>query len=319
MWNALNTDNLGVFGDIVSGIARMESSMPGLFPDLRSASRLLVSSDYSGEHKGAPFQAYSFLIADHASTKEWATRRHLLRRDTPLKLRKMSYKKLVDKVRRRYLKPFLETADSMVGVVVTFLIDSRIDNVFSTCDAGLRQVAAEAGYSELGDNSIEKIARVFHLLSLLIAGLSGPKQHLTWVSDEDVFMSNSVQRKAASALLARMSGLYLTHSMGDLLCGSTAGDTGDLQAEDITAIPDLCAAAAAELAREGRTTGTRKEGTKTTIPLAADAPEKAITIGEWMARSDRSLRSVNIGIFPTDTPNEFMLSHHTFFRVSQGL
>src|SRR5579864_1074530 len=73
-WRPLPSTGLGVASTISQLVARIEYELPYLIPDLRAAPRLLIASDYGGDHstkRGARYRALSFLIADQFRLRVW--------------------------------------------------------------------------------------------------------------------------------------------------------------------------------------------------------------------------------------------------------
>jgi hypothetical protein len=82
---------------------------------------MIVASDYSGQHKEASHEAYSFLVTVDQALKEWLPLLAAFRERWLPDNRRISFKKLNEPVRRRAFPAFLETAGKLRGNLVTGL------------------------------------------------------------------------------------------------------------------------------------------------------------------------------------------------------
>jgi hypothetical protein len=61
-------DLLRLLGGLVD---RFENDHPELVPDMGQTTKLVLSSDYSGQHDLATHKVYSFLLASVDQSEEW--------------------------------------------------------------------------------------------------------------------------------------------------------------------------------------------------------------------------------------------------------
>ena len=111
-------------------IRELEGRDANILPDLRSGSTILVASDYSGQHTGADYQVISLLLADLDQCAAWEALRRKVRQDFLRDGRRMSFKGLGDRQKGRALLPFLNAANSIPGLTVSFAIHKEIDSLF---------------------------------------------------------------------------------------------------------------------------------------------------------------------------------------------
>jgi len=115
----------------LSEIIRLaERDHPGLLPNLRRGSTVFVGSDYGGQHEGADFQVLSFLFADLETCGEWESIRQGFRASILRNSRRISYKKLSAAHKQRTILPLLMAANTIPGIIISILIDRRIDSLF---------------------------------------------------------------------------------------------------------------------------------------------------------------------------------------------
>jgi len=224
----------------------MVSRSPTSLPDLRPASTILITSDYSGEHSGAKYQVLSFLLADIERCQQWDQERMQLRAEFLSDKRRMSFKRLNDKQRHKALKPFLEAANNIPGLAFTVAVDSSIESLF----AGPAPLDLDnpdfAAFQAWKPEILEKAFRTIHFVSFLLAGLSRPGQNVLWFIDEDSIAANPDRLRQLSNLFAWIASSYLTFDLGHLRCGTTQCDDGSRRIEDLAAVPDLIAGAISE-------------------------------------------------------------------------
>lgn len=203
----------------------------------------------------------------------------------------MSFKKLADRCRGEALWRFLQAADSIPGVLVTFLVDKDLASMFdessSLSDQGL--------LAHFKPATREKLARVTHLLGLLVAGLSHPGQDLHWFTDDDEIASNEARLRDLIEAFARVSSHVLEHDLGHFRCGTTtATDPGDRWIEDLTAIPDLAGGALVEVFTHYKNSNSlpTNSPSRLTSPLPGTIAAKTRVLVHWLANANARLAKV---------------------------
>jgi hypothetical protein len=224
---------------------KAQAQEPASFPDFRAADTMLVVSDYGGEHNSAKVHGYSFLLLTPPMWAEWEPRRLALREELRFD-RRVSFKRLSDRRRRRAMPFFLDAAGQLSGLSFTCLVSKEIESLFERSgpvDRAPDHLRPMAGWKT---SSVEKLLRITHLLALLIAGLSSPGQNVYWFSDRDEIVANEGRLRSTSDVLASAVAALVPHDMGNLRCGTANSDNGRLQLEDLIAIPDLVVGSACE-------------------------------------------------------------------------
>jgi hypothetical protein len=72
---------------------------------------------------------------------------------------------------------------------------------------------------------------------------------VTWISDQDEFVDNEQRLDDAQKIAARISTLYLQHTLRVFAMNTTQIDGPGREYEDLVAIPDLAAGMLSELSR----------------------------------------------------------------------
>jgi len=282
-WGLGPRPDLGLIDKLNGMLRGLGAKRPPVLPDLSRGRLLFAASDYSGEHAGAPYQAYSIILADLSASQDWELSRRSVRARWLADGRRVSYKALRDRHREAALPHFLQAADRISGLLLTVLVDSGIDNMFHLTEDD-RHEESLGSFANWPRSSLEKLLRIVHFLSLLIAGLSRPGQDLLWITDEDEIAANEQRLKELVFGFSNVASHYLTHSLGHLRIGTTRSDTGLRDVEDFTAIPDLVAGAAAD--SFGRYHGVVgwPPPTGIIVPSPPGTPGKATIIMSWYAR-----------------------------------
>ncbi|SRR5581483_8440178 len=299
MWT--NVEGLGLATTISNLIQQWDVQFNRL-PDLREASDIFISSDYSGDHRGSLYRVISFLIADARSWKTWESERKTVRALHLLDGRRMSFKSLADRRRSIALRPFLQAASCLRGVCATFAIHRSVTSLFATQGKPNPIVAGFPLQAKWSPNSFERVLRVVHLLSILIAGVSSPRQNVLWMTDNDDIVATLNHHNDTVRLLANISSHYLTHTLGHLRVATATSDTGDRQIEDLLSIPDLVAGCVAQLLTEYELTGGIPGGGLLTS-LSQAVNEKTRLIASWLSLRRRPLCTLvfQLGFTPTRT------------------
>jgi hypothetical protein len=150
-------------------LLRNAISQLGALPDFSEDSRVAVYSDFGGEHKGAHFNTYSFLIiADNKigpfieAIKELRQRHGILDQYSEFAFKDLDYGP-----RLRALPEFLHIVDTLLhGAIVTIAIDKIVPTVFGPhkkeAHAAISTLLAQEGLGSWDGATGEKVLRVCH-------------------------------------------------------------------------------------------------------------------------------------------------------------
>lgn len=237
----------GLAHTISHQLFKMAMADEGMFPDLRAGSTIFVASDYGGEHQSATATTYSFVIASADGMGEWFSLRERFRREIIKDHRRMAYKKLGEPVRAKALRPFLNMANRIPGVLITISIHRDVDTLFQAGSVAMERSI----FPHWAESSFQKLLTVVHLLSLFVSGLSAPGQNVIWITDQDAIAPNPKQLADLTTIFGQIMSHYAHHDYADLRVGTTASDPGDQHIEDIASIADLAAGALARSCAPG--------------------------------------------------------------------
>lgn len=291
VWKPLDRPELGVINAISETIRSEEWRHPDLLTSVRHGPSLIVGSDYSGEHNSSAYFAISILVADGLYLWYWIEQSRELRLRILRDSRRLSFKNLTEKRRSRMLVPFLRLCNTIPGQLVTFLVEKRIKSLFFNSKSHPRLSGEILDRSKWTQRSLEKLFRVAHFGSLLVAGLSEPNQNVLWITDEDEIVANLTKHREATNVLADCMSDYLHHEMGHFRLATTKSDDDSRILEDYVAIPDLAAGSLSEvvtyLAAEG---GLSQVGLLK--PLGNHVSSKAHAVLAWLAETQHPLKKL---------------------------
>lgn len=276
-WGKIPPPQWGITASVDRVLRQLEIAEPSSLPDLSRGPALLMACDYSGHHKAASHEAFSFLLCDLQYCWLWDEMRSRTRQSYLRDHRRISFKDLNDRRRRLALKPFLHSADYIPGLLCTVLVHKEFYSNFDLLEVDRQDLPPFLRPWALA--SVKKLFWVSHLGGLLFAGLSAPGQNLLWFTDEDDIAANAERVTDATSLLAQVTSGYLPHTCGHLRFGTTACDKGDLFLEDIVAIPDLAAGALSELPQ----VHPKRRISQISMPLRGSVSRKALAIIGWVA------------------------------------
>lgn len=214
--------------------------------------------------------------------------------------RRMSFKRLGDRQRAFSLIPFLKGADSISGLLVSFVVDRRLQQI-----AGGRVARENPRFQEIfrGDwkpDLFESMSRVVHLMGLLIGGLAQPRQNIYWLSDEDPLFATPERRQDIARFLSALTASYVPFELGELGIGTTEIDPGDRVEEDLAAIPDLAAGSLVDGLSALRNRLGRSIPLEIAPVLDLELSQKSDIIWDWLWDQSGALSKVCFLVQQTD-------------------
>lgn len=265
---------------------QLHSLRPGPF----KGSHILFGSDYSGSHAESRFQIFGFVIADADASPDWPNKCRQVRNTFLADGRRMSFKNLNDARRKRALIPFLEAAESLEGHVVAVAVTKNL-NYLSTHHASMNIWKDLFGLNaNWNDRAFEKMARITQFFSSFLSAWSSPGANISWMTDEDEIVANAGRLEDAHQFAARLSGVYLSHDLGEFMMNTPAIVSSEPAFEDFLAIPDLAAGMIGEVLAITPENGTRSPG----LNGQKELTQKSNIIADWFWHSGGSLKKTCI-------------------------
>lgn len=264
---------------------------------IRRSDAMLLFSDYGGAHNHARYVVMSFLVTTPEGISVFLGRRRQLR-DGPLgPQRRMAFKSLNDNVRLRSLPAFLDAADHLAGLLISFAVDKAAAHRLG------EQYLHETAFGPLGawaPRSFRKLTTIGHLAGIVVQGLRKDGQDLLWITDQDEIAPNHVKHAEATLVLGHLLSCYCTGSLGHFRFGTTASDPGDLHIEDLAAVPDLAAGVLCDLLSFLAPHPQAQTVQRVYVPTDGGVAAKTRRLAEWLSESPSPLAKVNIVVDERD-------------------
>jgi len=223
-------------------------------PDFSDDSKIAVVSDFGGEHKGARFHTYSFLLMAYNKVGPFEDKIRSLRDKYGLfkPYSEFAFKDLTFGPRSRALPEFLHLVDNFIhGVLVTVAIDKRIGTVFGSstkeAHAVLQQQLSAMELGQWKGIAAEKLLRVCHAIGIFTALTTQDKQRLLWYCDLDAINEDGRDRgfEHTQGVFLRVLRMYCDHDFEIL--GFAKSFEGKSHLDDLLSIPDFAAGVVQDL------------------------------------------------------------------------
>lgn len=261
-------------------------------PDFSDDEKIAVMSDFSGEHKNAHFNTYSFLILAYNKIGPFKEEVEKLRRKHGLlqPYSEFAFKDLRYGPRSRALPEFLRLVDNLIhGAVVTVAIDKKIDTVFGLSKKEtypiIEEQLAAMGLGKWRGLAGEKVLRVCHSIALFAALTTRENQRLLWYCDNDSINEDAQDRGFADTqkIFLHALGMYSKHKFD--LVGFGKSFDGKSHLDDLLSIPDFAAGVVQDLLQAHKTG-------EDNIP----GGEEKVELLKWIATQGRFLSKITVQI-----------------------
>lgn len=255
-------------------------------PDFSDAKSIAVMTDFGGEHPGARFNTYSFLILAFDKFKPFEVAVKELRKKHGIlePYSEFRYKRLSSGARSRALPQFLQLVDSLIhGAVVTVAVEKQIDSLFGG-PVHIEETLSAMGLGRWKTGAGEKVLRVCHSLAIFVSLLTRADQPLFWYCDNDAINETGIERsfEDTQTILRGALGMYTERRSG--LIGVAKSFEGKSCLDDLLSVPDFAAGVVQDLLA-GHETGRDIAG----------GSEK-VQIMQWIARESPFLSKITIQI-----------------------
>lgn len=316
-WRLGDRPELGMMNRVNTIFRKEDMLGPFALPNFDQASTILIGSDYSGQHTTSKYESYAFVIADFDRMKEWDVSRQYVR-DTFLRDgRRFSFKAINDSKRAAALPAFLRSIDLIPGLLLVVLIEKSLKTLFSHTEIDHSDVLSRE-LSLWPPHVKERLFRVLHINSLLIAGLTHPGQNLLWITDQDDVVANETRHRQATSAFARALGHYLQHDLGHIRVATTKSDSGKRDVEDFVAIADFAAGSVCEVLSAYQNSGMPLVE-DIVLPAPPDMSEKTSFLSNWFSIEDAPLRRLVISIDPKPVSDKLIIKQWKFHGITTSI
>ncbi|MGE9007487.1 hypothetical protein ACO2JO_02825 [Leptospira interrogans] len=293
VWQPIVEKRIGWLFGLSDSIAIVEAQNPDLLVSVTNGT-MIVASDYSGQHKEATHEAYSFLVTTDEALKDWLPSLQAFRQRWLPDGRRMSFKKLNEPLRQRASWPFLDTATCLSGNLITILVDRQVGSFMSGGPVAAKEAFPDCFAANANPGTVEKMLRLASFVALILSGLRREDQLSYWISDHDEALDSHERREQ----FARLS-TYLTFGAtgwrhaADHQFSTTELSKAPYWSEDLAAFADLAAGAFCKLSSYLPAFSSSGERNWLTQMASSDIESlRARAIGDWLAKRRGALRHV---------------------------
>lgn len=312
VWRGFDVPEAGYVNLLSEAIVRVEENVGDLLWPVDTGRQIIVS-DYSGQHRGAANEVYSFLITTSEILEEWLPLQSVFRGRWLPDNRRISFKQLREPMRRRAYPYFLELVGKLRANLVTVMIDNRVESLVDGGPKALAIALDDCFASNTPPGTVEKIYRLAVFLSMIGAGLRRHDQCSLWISDHDETLDTFDKRERICRLMTYLYfGFTGRRKSAEQNFVTTAANKLPNWVEDVAAIPEIAAGACANL----YATLPLFIGQQTwTIGMArsCDLDWRAAAFCDWLTSPRGVLRHVLLRLAP-DAQGEIRASAQKFVR-----
>lgn len=317
VWHPLKDTQAGYVFSLSDSLAIVEAKYPDLLASVVDGT-MVVASDYSGQHKEASHEAYSFLVTTDQALSEWLPLLSAFRKRWLPDNRRISFKKLNEPVRWRALPAFLRTAGSLHGNLITILVDRRVGSFMEGGPDAAINVFPDCFSANASRGTVEKMLRLAFFVALILSGLRREDQVSNWISDHDEALDSYERREQFARLAAYLTfGLTGWRNPADAWFGTTESATAPYWSEDLAAVADLVAGAYCQLSSHLPSFLGRKSW-RVVVSSRDVESQRACAIGNWLAVNKGALKHVLLRL-ELDRDGVMRSSAQTFLGVSRSV
>ncbi|MGH6616672.1 hypothetical protein [Sphingomonas sp.] len=316
VWRAFDVPLAGYVNLFSEAIEVTEARVTDLFWPVDDGLQV-ITSDYSGQHREATHEVYSFLITTKSALERWLPLRKAFRDRWLPDGRRISFKQLREPMRRRAYPHFLDLAGSLPANLVTVMIDNRVGSFVEGGPQALASVLDDCFVPGASSGSIEKIYRLGLFVAMIQAGLRREDQPSLWISDHDETLDSFDKRERFGRLATYLTfGLTgRANSAEQSFMTTEAKDLPDW-VEDLASIPDIAAGACASLSSK-LPLFMRQKTWAVGIAYGDGIDWRAKTFGDWLSAPHGLLRHVLLRLAP-DGKGDIRASVQKFARRSKA-
>lgn len=163
---------------------------------LQSAESILIFSDFGGEHDGAKFSTFGFLMCDASSLSCFESSSTALRKQYDISVKtEFGYKYLKKDKVMEALPSLLSASNAIKGTLFTVAIDKAIPSLWHQIGGKsskweLVKQLESAGLGNWKPDIAEKLLLVCHIICGLLTNGTSNARKVLWLSDNDAINEN---------------------------------------------------------------------------------------------------------------------------------
>ena len=302
IWRRIENNNCGYIFSLSDSLWVTEKNNPGILNDMRDG-RMIVGGDYSGQHKEATHEAYSFVVTNSHSLHAWMPYQNEFKQRWLPDGRRLSFKKLNEAVRWRALPNFLEAAARLKGNLITVMIANDVGSFMLGSVQEKIEIFPDCFSPQMKAGTVEKMIRLASLLALVFSGLRSEGQASFFVSDHDEVLETKSRREQFSKLASYLTfGATGWRQPADCFFVTTELDEAPCWAEDVSAIADLAAGAYCKIGPY-LPAFLGKQSWRTVFDPSVIQDRRAYVVGHWLATRKMALKHTLLRLEKDDAGN----------------
>lgn len=276
-----------------------------ILPELRKDNETIaVYSDYGGEHAGAKYRTFSFLVCAYDTLGMFFEKMADIREAHKLDDKEISFKDFRYGPVSRSMDDYLTALDTFVPGLLLTVIEEKCDkSILGGNKKGVQSfLAKHLKANSLGDwkfEIAEKLFAIIHIVSYLVALLSANNQKIFWMTDNDAIAED---RKFQWTLDLLSRGLsHYSDNKFAIVGGATPFEPRESKYLDLLSAADIVAGSVEHYFTK------RKNNDD-------DVKEEANKVLEWLAHDGIGLKKLMI-LFKKN--GDRMVSSHISFELKQ--
>ncbi|MBN2443078.1 MAG: hypothetical protein JXJ04_17090 [Spirochaetales bacterium] len=256
-------------------------------PEIRTCGNETVAifSDYGGESADSKYQSYSLVAFGYNHSYGLFEQVEEIRKKHKLNKAEIAYKQFGYGPIQRALPDYLKAVDFFVfGLLLNIIIDKNCGSFFSITNKVDKEIIELLKSENLGSwkpKIAEKLLRVIHISSYLIALLSKNNQKIFWMSDNDAIVANQEKHLQSLTLMQRILPLY-TDNKFEMIGGAIPFVENGIGYLDFLSIADISAGAIE------RSFSLRKEDN------SVDLSDSAENVLSWLGKDGTGMRKITL-------------------------
>lgn len=292
IWKRIDDPDSGYAYSLSDAMSLLDWRFPGRLQPV-SNGRMIIVSDYSGQHRRASHEAYTFLITTESELERWIVERDRFRKQWLPDGRRLSFKELRDGMKWRSIFPFLEVAFGLRGNLVTVLIDQKVGSFFGGNTTEMVEIYPDCFPNVTPNGTVEKMVRLATIQAMLLVGFRGETQPSWWISDNDETLDTHDKREGLGRLASYFTyGFSKWKQPAENSFGTTGFDSAPSWAEDLAAIPDMLAGTLNALSNVLPKSFDGQEVSTRVVSSKSAENDRARQILTWVGEKERPLRNI---------------------------
>lgn len=287
------SDDVAVFIRALDGqLTKLHQDQRLLLPNLHEdVESIAVFSDYAGDQSA--YLTYSFLAVGWNALAAFFQQTTAMRARHELGGKEIGFKDFGFGPQARALDDFLQAAEHVPGLLFTLIVEKSVVSALAGNNKRTLEdftlILKNEGLGEWKGAVAERLLRIVHTVSYLVALLAREGHKVIWMTDDDAIAPNAEKADALGRLLGRIMRQYAKVDYGTIgyALPFKPEKAGQPDLRDLLSITDLAAGCVAHFYNE-------KE--KSQDPRIREQANRVLL---WMSRQGIGLKRLNFVVRPS--------------------